>query len=79
MFKYTSTTKARGIAEDKYGCIYIADKIQKKIHRIAPDGSFIDFVGQKGDVDGIPIVLRFNGDFSRLFVGLSQSDKILVF
>ncbi|CAC5419511.1 unnamed protein product [Mytilus coruscus] len=79
LFKYSSTIEARGIAEDKYGCLYIADKVQKNIHRIAPDGSFIGFVGQKEDVHEYPIALRFNSDYSKLYVGLSRSDKMLVF
>ncbi|VDI35389.1 Hypothetical predicted protein [Mytilus galloprovincialis] len=36
VFKYTSNTDARGIAEDKYGCIYIADKVQKNIYIGSP-------------------------------------------
>ncbi|CAC5419507.1 unnamed protein product [Mytilus coruscus] len=58
IFEYSSTTEARGIAEDQYGNIYIADRGQKNIHRLAPDGSFIDIVLTEDDGIGIPIALH---------------------
>ncbi|XP_071180174.1 uncharacterized protein [Mytilus edulis] len=78
-FEYSSTTAARGIAEDQYGNIYIADRSQKNIHRIAPDGSFIDIVLTEDDGIGIPTALQFNSDYSKLYVGMDNNKMLAVF
>lgn len=79
LFEYSSTTEARGIAEDQYGNIYVADRSQKNIHRLAPDGSFIDIVLTEDDGIGIPISLRFSSDYSTLYVGMDQNNVLAVF
>lgn len=79
VFKYKSLTEARDIAEDRYGCIYVADKGKNEIHRLAPDGSFIDVVLKGIDGIGSPLALRFSNDFSKLYVGYYQDDRLGVF
>lgn len=79
VFEYASVMEPRGIVEDKYGCIYVADKGKNEIHRIASDGSFIDIVLKESDGIWTPISLRFSPDFSKLYVGLDQSNKLCVF
>ncbi|VDI71394.1 Hypothetical predicted protein [Mytilus galloprovincialis] len=79
VFEYSSTTEARGIAEDQYGNIYVADKKQKNIHRLAPDGAFIDIVLTEDDGIGIPIALHFSVDYSKLYIGMQQHKMLAVF
>lgn len=81
MFEYNGTKETHGIVEDRYGCIYVADKKNKKIHRLAPDGSFIDIIICNGyeKCFGSPIALRFSQDFSKLYVGLDENKILLVY
>lgn len=77
VFEYTTTKEARGIVEDRYGCIYVADKTSRTIHRLAPDGSFIDFV--KNEANCSTLALRFSPDLSKLYVGLDENKMLLVY
>ncbi|VDI71393.1 Hypothetical predicted protein [Mytilus galloprovincialis] len=80
VFEYTATEEARGIDEDRYGCIYVADKTSKRILRLAPDGSLIDTI-ESGNEEGIgsPLALRFSPDYSKLYVGLNENKMVLVY
>lgn len=80
VFEYTATEEARGIVEDRYGCIYVADKTSKRILRLAPDGSLIDTI-ENGNEEGIgsPLALRFSPDYSKLYVGLNENKMVLVY
>ncbi|XP_052073241.1 uncharacterized protein LOC127711286 [Mytilus californianus] len=81
VFKYTATKEARGVVEDRYGCIYVADKKSKNIHRLAPDGSFIDIIVTNGNKECFdsPLALRFSPDLSKLYVGLDENKTLLVY
>jgi hypothetical protein len=65
-----------GLAVDQQGHVYIGGT--DDIHRLSPDGTFRDIVLSKHDgVDG-PRSIKFNNDFTKLFI-INEGKTVLVY
>ena len=64
------------LAVDKQGHVYISGS--NDIHRLSPDGTFIDIVLSKHDGVDRPWSITFNNDFTKLFI-INESRTVLVY
>ncbi|XP_071121085.1 uncharacterized protein [Mytilus edulis] len=69
----------RGIAIDKNGHVYVADKTSHKVYRFNADGTKIDNVLHITGQFESPQSLRFNRDHTKLYVGFVKSNFLGVF
>ena len=58
----------RGLAVDQEGHVYISGLDSHDIHRLSPDGTFRDIVLSKHDGVDRPLGIKFNNDFTKLFI-----------
>jgi DNA-binding beta-propeller fold protein YncE len=67
------------LAVDQQGHVYISGHDSDDIHRLSPDGTFLDIVLSKHDgVDG-PRGITFNNDFTKLFIINRSGKSVLVY
>ena len=65
-----------GIAIDSAGNLFIADKLNNRIRKIAPNGDVTTFAGSStGFSDGVGIAARFDGPYS---LAIDSSDNLYV-
>jgi sugar lactone lactonase YvrE len=70
VFTYSSPDlrNAWGVTTDNHGNVYIAGFNSKNIHRLRPDGTFIDIILKKEDNIDYPRTCCFNRTYRKLYV-----------
>ena len=70
---------AWGVTTDNHGNVYIVGRISNNIHRLRPDGTFIDIILKEEDNIKAPITCCFNRNYRKLYVVSNYDDVISVF
>ena len=81
VFTYNSPDlrDTRGVTTDNHGNIYIAGCYSNNIHRLRPDGTFIDIILKEEDNIKYPLTCCFNRNYRKLCVVNNIGGVISVF
>ena len=69
----------QGVTTDNHDNVYIVGCLSNNIHRLRPDGTFIDIILTEEDNVNYPITCCFNGNYRKLYVVNNYSNVISVF
>jgi hypothetical protein len=67
------------VTTDNYGNVYIVGRRSNNIHRLRPDGTFIDIILKEEDNIEYPITCCFNRNYRKLYVVNHYGEVISVF
>jgi hypothetical protein len=82
VFHSASTVDDKHLSTQLHDNVYIVGCLSNNIHRLRPDGTFIDIILTEEDNVNYPITCCFNGNYRKLYVvnnyGNERNKEILL-
>jgi sugar lactone lactonase YvrE len=81
VFTYSSADLrgTQGVTTDNHDNVYIVGYFSNNIHRLRPDGTFIDIILKEEDNIEYPVTCCFNGNYRKLYIVNHYGGVISVF